>query len=162
MTDGFPPIEEKSAVILILGSGPSRKSLEKGMYYAHPSNGFWPIMEKLFSEKAESDEDKRQLLLSHRVALWDTLKRFDRIGSLDSGYRQVEPNDLETFIRGHGQLKAVFFTGKKAEEFYRRFVRYYPEGMVFQALPSPSSANTTPFLAKYQAYKEAFLPFLTI
>lgn len=164
MQQGFPPIEEKDALVLVLGTGPSRVSLEKREYYGHPTNAFWPIMSRLFGSPVDSYEAKEQLLLAHRVALWDTLRRFDREGSLDSGYRKVEPNDLVPFIKLHPCLQAVAFTGKKAEAFYRRFIAWYPEHLVFQALPSPSAANTMPFerkLAIYHAFFERFLEVVT-
>jgi TDG/mug DNA glycosylase family protein len=157
MTDGFSPIERPDALLLILGTGPSRVSLEKGEYYGHPSNAFWPIMQELFKVKTESYQEKKQLLLDHRIALWDTLKCFDRVGSLDSGYKQVEPNRLEEFIKEHKSLKAVLFTGKKAEEFYRKHIGYYPKGIDFIALPSPSSANTMPYGEKFSLYHDAIL-----
>ena len=82
MQQGFPPIEGKDALVLVLGTGPSRVSLEKREYYGHPTNAFWPIMSRLFGSPVDSYEAKERLLLTHRVALWDTLRCFDREGSL--------------------------------------------------------------------------------
>ena len=41
---GFPPILGRHPRALVLGSLPSRKSLEKQQYYGHPQNAFWSVM----------------------------------------------------------------------------------------------------------------------
>lgn len=49
--DAYPkltPVIGSSPVLLILGSFPGRRSLEKREYYAHPRNQFWRIIESLF------------------------------------------------------------------------------------------------------------------
>ncbi|MFA6891626.1 MAG: DNA-deoxyinosine glycosylase [Sphaerochaetaceae bacterium] len=162
MTDGFPPIEDRNAVVLILGTGPSLESLRKGEYYGHKMNGFWPIMGMLFHEEPKTYEEKRRMLLRHHVALWDVLSRFERVGSLDSGYKKVESNDLVPFISVHKNLEAVLFTGKTAESLYRRLVGFYPSGIWFHALPSPSSANTMPIAGKRELYAQALGRFLPL
>ena len=43
----FPPIIDAQSEILILGSIPGVKSLEKQQYYAHPQNKFWKIIFEL-------------------------------------------------------------------------------------------------------------------
>lgn len=158
---GFPPIEREDAVVLVLGTGPSIVSLRKQEYYGHPTNAFWPIMERLFATPCATYEAKRNLLVAHRVALWDTLASFEREGSSDSGYRSVVPNDLKPFILAHPDLRAVCFTGQKAAWFYRRYIDFRPEGLEFTTLPSPSAANTTPFAVKYAAYAACFAKYLT-
>lgn len=160
MTDGFAPIEDTGCTVLILGTGPSIESLKRGEYYGNPRNDFWPIMSRLLGEEPASYEEKKAMLLRHHIALWDTLSRFDRKGSLDSGYRKVEANPLREFISAHRSLRAVFFTGKKAEEFYRRLVGYYPAGLVFQTLPSPSPANTMARDDKFVLYQTVLAPFV--
>lgn len=160
MTDGFPPIADVDARVLILGTGPSLESLRRKEYYGNRMNGFWPIMASLWNEQPSTYTDKQRLLLVHHIALWDVLSRFDRVGSLDSGYRKVEPNDLVPFISRHPLLKAVCFTGKTAEAFYHRLVGYYPEGIAFHALPSPSSANTMPREEKRAIYADVLSRYL--
>ena len=44
VTPGFPPILGPDPRVLVLGTLPSRKSLEKQEYYGHPQNAFWKIM----------------------------------------------------------------------------------------------------------------------
>ena len=56
--EGFPPLARPDARALVLGSMPSRESLARRQYYAHPRNAFWPIMTRLFGLQA-SDYGKR-------------------------------------------------------------------------------------------------------
>jgi hypoxanthine-DNA glycosylase len=44
----FPAIIDNTSKILILGSIPGIKSLEKQEYYGHPQNKFWKIIFELF------------------------------------------------------------------------------------------------------------------
>jgi TDG/mug DNA glycosylase family protein len=157
MTNGFPPIESDDAVILVLGTGPSVRSLQRQQYYGHERNAFWPIMERLFSAKTESYEEKWDLLLSRRIALWDVLRSFDRKGSLDSAYSVVVPNDLRPFVQDHAQLRTVLFNGKQAEAFYKKYVAWYPPEIRFLAMPSTSPAYTLPFEQKVSAWGKAIL-----
>jgi double-stranded uracil-DNA glycosylase len=39
----IPPLYDKNARVLILGSFPSVKSRQAAFFYAHPQNRFWPI-----------------------------------------------------------------------------------------------------------------------
>ena len=46
----FKPSIDKNSKVLILGSMPGVKSLEKQQYYAHPQNRFWKVMGQLCNE----------------------------------------------------------------------------------------------------------------
>ena len=48
LLQGFPPIVDDDARVLILGSFPSALSLAAHQYYANPRNAFWPITSELF------------------------------------------------------------------------------------------------------------------
>lgn len=157
MKTGFPPIERESSHTLVLGTGPSVRSLLKQQYYGHERNAFWPIMQTLFNAKAETYEQKWLLLLTNDIALWDVLKSFERKGSLDSAYREVIPNDLKHFLQEHPSIRKVLFNGKKAEAFYKRLIGYYPEGVTFLALPSTSAAYTMQVEEKTRIWGEALL-----
>ena len=150
---GFPPIENRNARILILGSMPSVKSLEQHQYYAHPRNNFWPIIEKLFSSKSGlSYKERTELLLSNNIALWDVLKCCYRPGSLDTSIDDdsIITNDFSRFFREHPLITTVYFNGARAEQEFNKRVKptldpAYAE-LCYTRLPStsPAMASLTP------------------
>ena len=125
MLTGFPPIAAADARILILGSMPSRESLAKQQYYAHPRNAFWPTVTTLLQADAGLDYAARcSLLREHQIALWDVLSGCERDGSLDSAIRNasIEVNDFAAFFARHRGIRRVFFNGARAQQEYRRRV----------------------------------------
>jgi hypoxanthine-DNA glycosylase len=144
---GFPPIADKNAVILILGSMPSIKSLDEQQYYAHPRNSFWFIITKLLSSDTELEyEQKKALLLNNRIALWDVLNTCQRKGSLDSSIKNdsTVANEFNAFFNDHPLIKAVYFNGTRAQQEYNRHIlpvldaKY--SSIEYELLPSTSPA----------------------
>ena len=121
---GFPPISRPHAGLLILGSMPSRESLRRRQYYAHPRNAFWPIVIELFGLEAGTYAERAAELAQKGVAVWDVLKTCYRSSSLDSDIDEgsMEVNDFPRFFRDHPGTGRVFFNGAKAESIYRRRV----------------------------------------
>lgn len=153
---GFPPIENKNAELLILGSMPSEESLRAQRYYAHPRNAFWPIMMELLGGGSGLEyEDRAQLLIDHRIALWDTLKSCSREGSLDSSIidASIETNDFNTFFRCHNNIRHIFFNGQKSKQVYARFVL---PGLTesFQSIDSSVLPSTSPAMASLSRKKK--------
>jgi hypoxanthine-DNA glycosylase len=143
---GFPPITGADALVLILGSMPSVASLAKRQYYGHPRNAFWPIMGRLFGAGPELPyAERRRVLASRRLAVWDVLAECRRKGSLDSAIRSECANDFVAFFRRHAQIHTVFFNGQKAESAFRRYVAddiaRMEREIVFIRLPSTSPAH---------------------
>ncbi len=144
---GFAPIAEDDAVILILGSMPSQKSLEAQQYYAHPRNSFWYIISELFGGNKDQGYSKRKALLLHnKIALWDVLNSCQRKGSLDSSIKNgsIIVNDFNRFFARHPFIKAVYFNGMRAQQEYNRqvlpdLVVKYPD-IKYERLPSTSPA----------------------
>lgn len=141
---GFAPLARRDARLLVLGSIPSRRSLDAGEYYAHPRNAFWPIMERLFTCPAGLDYAVRvSRLLVAGIALWDVLQAAERPGSLDSAIvaRSAKANDFSAFFRAHPGVRAVFFNGATARSLWDRHVSAAAD-LRLVTLPSTSPANT--------------------
>ncbi|MEO8203570.1 MAG: DNA-deoxyinosine glycosylase [Betaproteobacteria bacterium] len=157
----FPPIEDASARVLILGSMPGAASLAAARYYAHPQNLFWPIMGALLGAPPGLTYGARVRLLKARgIAVWDVLESCVREGSLDSAIEEdtIAVNDFAAFYRAHPLISAVFFNGAKAEAAYRRYVRAAVEGegapRAYFRMPSTSPAHATlSFGQKLEAWK---------
>ena len=142
---GFAPIARHDARVLILGTVPSEMSLQRGEYYAHPRNAFWPVIEALFADGRRLDYAQRvRLAEASHLAVWDVLEAADRIGSLDGAIRKPVPNDFSGFLRDHPAIWSVFFNGAAAERLFRDDVApslSRHDELRFQRLPSTSPAN---------------------
>lgn len=135
----FPPVYDLHSEILILGSFPSVKSREVMFYYGHPQNRFWKIMESLYGVKLENVEDKKRFLLSHHIALWDSIASCRIQGSSDSSITDVVVNDLSLILKS-AQIKKIFCNGKKSYQYYAKYLQKQT-GMEAICLLSTSPAN---------------------
>ena len=146
-TIGFAPIAGSGARVLVLGSLPSVKSVEKQQYYGHPQNAFWRVMDELFGAGIEMPyADRVETLVKNRVAVWDVLAASIRPGSMDSAIDETtaRSNDFNRFFREQPEIGLVCFNGKAAARLYDRLVApelekgsNTPE---YQTLPSTSPA----------------------
>lgn len=134
------PVYDRHSRILILGTMPSPKSREFGFYYSHPQNRLWKVISEVFQEPApESGEAKERFLHDHSIAMWDVLRSCSINGADDSTIMDPEPNDINLILSG-AEIRAIFTTGKKATELYRKLC--YPDtGRPSIYLPSTSPAN---------------------
>ena len=136
----FLPVYNEESRILILGSFPSVKSRENQFYYGHPQNRFWKVIAGIFKEPLpQTIDEKKDLLLRHRIAVWDVIDSCDIVGSSDSSIRNVVPNDMN-LILSNAKIQGIFANGGKAHQL---FVKYcHKEGMPpLGKLPSTSPAN---------------------
>jgi len=112
----FAPVYNEHSRALILGTWPSPKSREMAFYYGHPQNRFWPMMAALTGEpvpKREDIEAKKQIILRHGLALWDTLESCTITGASDASIRDVVPNDIAALLQ-KVPIEAVFCNGATA------------------------------------------------
>lgn len=158
---GLPPVWREDARILLLGSFPGNASLAARAYYAHPRNQFWPIMGRLTGEPtAELPYDARLALLRrHRIALWDTVGRCHRQGSLDSAIREALGNEFQPLLARLPHLQLIGFNGQHAG---RQQAFFQSLGYQTVVLPSTSPAYASLNLdQKSERWLSALRPFLS-
>ena len=160
VTHEIQPVFDSRSRVLLLGTMPSPASREQGFYYGHPQNRFWRVLAAIFDEPVpRTIEEKRDMLLLHHVALWDVLASCEIEGASDASIRDAQPNDLARIFDA-ADIRAVFATGTKAGELYRKLIE--PTlGVPCTTLPSTSPANAKMKLADLvDAYGKALLPLL--
>lgn len=143
---GFPPVADSCARILILGSMPGEPSLRAGQYYANERNAFWRIIGDLLGAGPALPYAQRlEKLQAAGVALWDVIASCERYGSLDADIvnSSVCVNDFPGFFAAHPNIKNVYFNGGTAEASFRRHVLpvLNDKGLHFARLPSTSPAH---------------------
>ncbi len=119
---GFAAVASADACVLILGTLPSVKSLERCEYYAHPRNSFWWIMGELVGASPDLPyADRLRKLKESSIALWDVCRAADRAGSSDADIRMesIEPNDFRRFFVEHPQIELICFNGQPAAKLFR-------------------------------------------
>lgn len=160
VTHEIQPVFDSRSRVLLLGTMPSPASREQGFYYGHPQNRFWRMLAAIFDEPVpRTIEEKRDMLLRHHIALWDVLASCKIEGASDASIRDAQPNDLARIFDA-ADIRAVFATGTKAGELYRKLIE--PTlGVPCTTLPSTSPANAKMKLADLVgAYGKALLPLL--
>lgn len=152
---GFPPVCDENARILILGSMPSVESLRRSFYYAHPRNAFWPMMADILSEPVpETAEEKADMLIRHRIALWDSVHTCSRPGSLDSAIRDPQLNDFAALFNRCPRIHTILFNGGTAERLYLRGMGS-GDGKRHIRMPSTSPAYTMKTEEKKRIWKQS-------
>lgn len=152
----LPPWIFSNSDTLILGSFPSPKSREKGMYYGHRQNRFWQVLAGLWQEEVPSTPDRCQAFLKrHQLALWDVIASCRIHGASDASISDAVVNDVPQLVADFN-IKRLFVTGRTAERLFVRYLAPYCT-LSAQYLPSPSAANAQyqlqDLLAAYQIIK---------
>lgn len=140
VTHPIPPLFDASSRILILGSFPSVKSREGLFFYHHPQNRFWKVLAGVLEEPVPgSIEEKKTLLLKHRIALWDVIASCTIEGSSDSTIKNVVPNDLSGILSA-ADISRIFCNGGASFQYYKKY-QEPRTGRAAVRLPSTSPAN---------------------
>ena len=162
LTHPIPPLYDPESRVLILGSFPSPKSREAGFFYGHPQNRFWKVMAEVLgwtTEKAgisaddpakihvpQTTEEKRLMLHSSHIAVWDTVASCDITGASDASITNVTPNDISVILDA-ADIRAVYCNGTASHKLYMKYI--YPlHGRKAVKLPSTSPANAACSLAE--------------
>lgn len=157
----FPPVVDADTRLLILGSLPGDASLKAAQYYAHPRNGFWPLIGGVLDEPlaALPYPDRLERLKARGVGLWDVIASARRSGSLDAAIKSPEAADLRGLIQDLPELRAVAFNGALAAKLGRRVLADL-DALALVDLPSSSPAHAIALSAKAEnwAILGKFLP----
>lgn len=146
----FEPLLNQQSKILVLGTMPGRESLLKGFYYSSRKNIFWDIMARVLlpewddenlANESLSIEEKKQLLLSNNIGLWDVIQSCYREGSLDSKIKDEQMNDFERLFLDYRGVQRIFFNGGKAYKLYKKHYGNETFGKSFLVLNSTSTTN---------------------
>ena len=153
----FGPLFGPDSRVLILGSFPSVKSREQNFFYGHPQNRFWKVVAALFGQDPpRTIPEKKDLILSHSLALWDSIASCVITGSSDASIREVRPNDLR-IILDSAPIERIYCNGRKSHEMYEKYI--LPSlGREAACLPSTSPANAAWSLEKLIAAWSVILP----
>lgn len=139
-THEFAPIFDQNSKLLILGTFPSVKSREQQFYYGHPQNRFWKVLSALVNSPVPASiPDKKALLLSNGIAVWDVISSCDIIGSSDTSIKNVVPADIP-WLLANSSVKTIYGNGAKACQLYDKYM-LSKTGMPIHKLPSTSPAN---------------------
>ena len=157
---GFAPVVDAETRLLILGSLPGDASLKAAQYYAHPRNGFWPLVGGVLGEglTALPYEARLRRLLARGVGLWDVIASAERSGSLDAAIRSPEAADLRSLVADLPALRAVAFNGGLSARLGRRILSGAAAVELID-LPSssPAHAKSLSEKAKSWAILERFI-----
>ena len=135
----FPPVYSPESRTLIVGTWPSPKSREQGFFYGHPQNRFWPLLARLLGAPVpQSVPEKKALILTHGLALWDTIESCTITGASDASIRDVVPADIAGLAR-KAPIRRVLCNGATAYRLYEKYSRV--PGLEAVKLPSTSPAN---------------------
>lgn len=136
----FGPLFNENSRVLILGLFPSVKSREQNFFYGHPQNRFWKVIAAVFDRPVpQNTEEKKQLILTSGLALWDSIASCEITGSSDSSIRNVRTNDI-SIILDNCNIERIYCNGRKSYELYCKYIE--PEtGREAVCLPSTSPAN---------------------
>lgn len=152
----FPPVVDARTRVLVLGSLPGEASLAHQQYYAHKQNKFWHLVGDVIGVDlpARDYEARLQVLLEHRVGLWDVVAQARREGSLDGNIRDHAGNDLVTLIESLPALEAIAFNGGTAARIGERILGVHAQRFRLLSLPSSSPAYASmSFAAKLVAWR---------
>lgn len=150
----FPPVISEKSKILILGSIPGVKSLEKQEYYAHPQNHFWRLLFCIFEEAFSSDyQYKLNFLEKYNIALWDTIESCERKGSKDTDIKDEAMNQIPNLLGKYPNIQVIFCNGQKA---YKNVIKLLGRDfhLPIILMPSTSPLHTIAFDKKLEDWKQ--------
>ena len=97
-------------------------------------------MAALFNEPLPStNEERKQLVLKHHIALWDVLQECEIKGADGQSIANIVVNPIEDLLK-ETKITKIYTTGKKATQLYQKHC-LKRTGIEAIYLPSTSPAN---------------------
>ena len=136
----FGPLFNENSKVLILGSIPSPASRKEGFYYGHKQNRFWKVLAEVFGlPLPETVEEKKELVLSNGLALWDSIAECDIIGASDSSVKNAVPTDIPKLLE-QTNIERILCNGALSKKVYDKY-QLERTGIPALKMPSTSPAN---------------------
>ena len=119
----IPPLYDEFSRVLILGSFPSVKSREQQFFYGHKQNRFWRVMAQVLDCPVPvSIEQKREMLLSHHIAVWDVIAGCEITGSSEASIRNSDlrgySGNLYQRRQGRTAVQKIYLSGERTGSGY--------------------------------------------
>ena len=116
------------------------KSREAQFFYGHPQNRFWKVMSAVLDcDLPVTVQQKKLMLLSHNIAVWDVIGSCEITGSSDATISSVVPNDIAGLV-AETSVARIFANGATSYNMYKQYCRDNV-GIEAVKLPSTSPAN---------------------
>lgn len=133
---------------------PGPASLKRNEYYGFKGNTFWKILASVLKfPLPKTYDEKKQLLKTHHIALWDVIKSCHRKGSGDQNIKKMLPNTVDQLIHKYPKIKAIFLNGRTSEKFFK--THFYGITLPHTYLPSTSPAHASiPFHQKLKYWEQ--------
>ena len=134
------PLYDENSRILILGSFPSVKSRDLGFFYGHKQNRFWRVISAVLkNDIPTSIDEKKAMLLSAKIALWDVISACEIDGSSDASIKNAVPSDISGILNA-ANIEHIYVNGKCAMKYYNMYLKDVANREAI-CLPSTSPAN---------------------
>lgn len=147
---------------------PGAASLAASAYYAHPRNGFWPIIADFLAlpvQDLPADICARYAyVLAAGIGLWDVLAQAIRPGSLDANIRtdSLVINDFNAIFDEYSRISHIALNGQAAHRWFQRLVwptlaPAHQQRLRCHVLPSTSPAHAAMTMAEKSRQWQAVL-----
>jgi TDG/mug DNA glycosylase family protein len=161
---GLPAFIPPEMKVLVLGSFPSRLSLEREKYYANPRNQFWRIMESVCDVPHDAPYETRLSGIADAgIGLFDVITSCERRGSQDRAISSPVFNDFSGIFADFPSVSAVLANGLTAFGLFVELCSHspLPQGVEVIRCPSTSPAYAAISLGeKTERWTRALKPFI--
>lgn len=140
------PVIDSDSNILILGSLPSDKSIEKSEYYGNKTNQFWNIITLIFDNEKiifKNYDEKLKYLHEHHIALWDVYSSAIRKGALDNNIQNGKFNDIIGILKRYPNITKIVTNGRASQKGFEKYLKVNNFHFNYYYVPSSSSLNAS-------------------